>query len=284
MLYPDTETPFADVQDAINRLLPYHVFQIPEEDLEYTGKGKGKASELQRDIQETKFALECFRRRQALEERFRNARVRAGRRTAPADQDYLLAQIVLDSERGETAGLNAELRAARAELERLKDKKGSAQPSRPQPYYSSTQPYYRYTYGQPYVLSTTGIQPASVSSMTPAPAVAGGYTPQVMATAIPVQLPVASLPALHALGIVPVPVPTGSTDGTPNTHAAILRGSSADGSMLNLEINVSLLQSTQMNGLATVLNTLLTKNPPASSSSSSPNSSTPATPIAKEPQ
>lgn len=50
-LYPDTETPFADAPDAVNRLLPYHIFQHPREDLDglatrpvFSKKGKGKAS------------------------------------------------------------------------------------------------------------------------------------------------------------------------------------------------------------------------------------------------
>lgn len=52
MLYPDVDTPFADTIDVLNRLLPYHVFQQPQEDLgdigRYLGKeskrkGKGKA-------------------------------------------------------------------------------------------------------------------------------------------------------------------------------------------------------------------------------------------------
>ena len=46
-LQPDTETPFVDAADAVTRLLPYHVFQHPAEDLQtITGnKGKRKATE-----------------------------------------------------------------------------------------------------------------------------------------------------------------------------------------------------------------------------------------------
>lgn len=46
-LYPDLDSPFQDERDAVNRLLPFHVFQIPK--LEASGlgigKGKGKAVE-----------------------------------------------------------------------------------------------------------------------------------------------------------------------------------------------------------------------------------------------
>lgn len=53
-LAPDTETPFADQVDVVTRLLPYHVFQQPREDLDAvlqsgsiypSRKGKRKATE-----------------------------------------------------------------------------------------------------------------------------------------------------------------------------------------------------------------------------------------------
>jgi hypothetical protein len=47
VLYPDVDTPFVDGVDVMQRLLPYHVFQLPHEDI-VTGakvKGKGKASD-----------------------------------------------------------------------------------------------------------------------------------------------------------------------------------------------------------------------------------------------
>src|SRR6266851_1775559 len=45
-LFPDVETPFQDVEDAVDRLLPYHVFQHPRDDLLKAGKkGKRKATE-----------------------------------------------------------------------------------------------------------------------------------------------------------------------------------------------------------------------------------------------
>jgi hypothetical protein len=49
-LHPDTENPFEDAEDVVRRLLPYHIWQHPHEDLEAlrwpaNGKGKGRASE-----------------------------------------------------------------------------------------------------------------------------------------------------------------------------------------------------------------------------------------------
>src|SRR5579863_8564943 len=45
VLFPDVDTPFRDVEDVVDRLLPYHVFQHPREDLPKAGKGKRKATE-----------------------------------------------------------------------------------------------------------------------------------------------------------------------------------------------------------------------------------------------
>jgi hypothetical protein len=100
--------------------------------------------------------------------------------------------------------------------------------------------------------------PTTTSPLTPAPdtsASAPATSAFTTSTAIPVQLPVSSLPTLHALGIVPVPPQTLLTNGPP--PPAILRGTSSNGAMLNLEINVSLLQAAQMSGLALVLNQLM---------------------------
>jgi hypothetical protein len=51
-LRPDTETPFVDAADAVRRLLPYHVFQHPKEDLlqlQY-GERKGKRKATEEDL------------------------------------------------------------------------------------------------------------------------------------------------------------------------------------------------------------------------------------------
>ena len=99
ILFPDVNTPFQDVGDVVDRLLPYHVFQHPKADLLVANKGKRRASEteiLQSELagifssctesvpllmvySETNFALECFKRRNALDERFRRARTKSGK-------------------------------------------------------------------------------------------------------------------------------------------------------------------------------------------------------------
>ncbi|KAG6900255.1 hypothetical protein C0993_000708 [Termitomyces sp. T159_Od127] len=194
-------------------------------------------------------------------------------RTAPDDQAVLVASLVLDVERSDTTLLSNELRTARAEHERReKERRMATHVARPA-YYGpgpvptaaatavSTQYYrgYPYAYAQVYGSPAQNSSTPAAFSVPPTPLVSSPVPTQ---SAIPVQLPVASLPALHALGIVPVPAASLAADGQPQP-AAILRGSSSNGSMLSLEINVSLLQSAQMSGLAMVLNSLMSKSSPS---------------------
>ncbi|KAK0212562.1 hypothetical protein DFS33DRAFT_1282655 [Desarmillaria ectypa] len=280
VIHPDVDTPFSDTLDVVKRLLPYHIYQQPPEDLHALihgniDKGKGKVTndDLNREIYETKFALECFKRRKKLEERFRKARLKSGRRSAPDDQAVFLAQAVLEGERADTVTLNNELRTARTELDRLEREKRVATNAQRTSYYMATQPatptttanrpYYHsypYAYAQAYgaPVQQSSTSSFSVAPVTPAPAAPTAMTPYQPGSAIPVQLPVSSLPALHQLGIVPV-APTSVTDGQP-APPAVLRGSSANGTMLSLEINVSVLQSAQMSGLAVILNSLMSRS------------------------
>ncbi|KAN0128753.1 Glioma tumor suppressor candidate region domain containing protein [Lactarius tabidus] len=317
VLFPDANTPFQDIGDVVDRLLPYHVFQHPRADLLVANKGKRRATEaeiLQSELAETKFALECFKRRSALEERFRRARTKSGKRTAYDDQAYYLERQALDLERADHSTLSTELRTAKAELERItRQQRLVAQPQRTNYYLSGTPVYahhyraYHYPYAQTYGASTssaptpptpgypysvplnstvqyvppplatsttaaktsTAITPAGApASTTPTPssstptsntaAPASKASPagtSNVSSAIPVQLPVSWLPTLHALGIVPVPTQSVSADAP--TPPAVLRGTSANGDMLNLEINVSLLQAAQMSGLALMLNSIM---------------------------
>ena len=59
VLFPDINKPFQDVEDVVDRLLPYHVFQHPREDLLKVHKGKRRATEteiLQSELAGTSFA------------------------------------------------------------------------------------------------------------------------------------------------------------------------------------------------------------------------------------
>ncbi|KAJ6586987.1 hypothetical protein DFH09DRAFT_1274629 [Mycena vulgaris] len=254
VINPDTETPFSDTLDVVNRLLPYHVFLQPKDDLDR--KGKRKADDLIIEIEDTKFALECFKRKRRLEERFRRVKTRSGKRPAPDDQAVSLAQAVLDADRSETAWLNSEIRTARADLDRIQREKRENN-ARLQPPAAVPQPQYYRAYPYAYTQQPYG-QAAAFPVHPPATTTSSVNYPQYPPnTAIPVQLPVSSLPALHALGIQPVAATSLAPGGA--QPPAVLRGSSADGTMLSLEINVSLLQAAQMSGLAIVLNSLMAR-------------------------
>lgn len=60
VLHPDVETPFQDASDAIQRLLPYHVFQQPKEDLQsVTNPGKGKRKATEEELLREEIQGEC---------------------------------------------------------------------------------------------------------------------------------------------------------------------------------------------------------------------------------
>ena len=184
-------------------------------------------------------------------------------RASPDDQAYVLAQAVLEADRTATASLGNELRNVRTEKDRLdREKRVASMHPRPSPYPAlSHAQYYRgypYAYTQPYngaPSQPTGSPMLGYSSTIP---IAPSTNYQLSTASIPVQIPVGSLPALQALGIVPVPAPSLPLADQPQP-LAVLRGSTSNGTMLNLEINVSLLQSAQMNGLAIVLNSLMAR-------------------------
>ena len=51
-LHPDVDSPFVDQLDVIRRLLPYHLFQHPKEDLDAVTTGKGKEKAVEHDWRE----------------------------------------------------------------------------------------------------------------------------------------------------------------------------------------------------------------------------------------
>lgn len=191
-----------------------------------------------------------------------------------------MAQAVLEADRVDVSLLSNELKIARAELEKLEREKRAATATITRTQYTTTASptvqtqYYRpypYAYTQAY---GTPVPPPTTSTFQVTPPSAPSTNRP--GTAIPVQLPVASLPALHALGIHPIPA-TSVTDGqTP--PPAVLRGSTANGTMLMLEINVSLLQSAQMSGLAMVLNSLMSRTSTSTAGTGMAPPSTPAAP------
>lgn len=193
-------------------------------------------------------------------------------RPSPDEQAYVLAQSILELERSETATVSSELRNARNQLDAIqREKRATSTPAsaqatvttfRPTYYTQATpSPYYRtysYAYSQQF---STGAPGTSAFYSTPLtmPQTTAAATNYTSSTGpIPVQLPVTSLSALHALGIVPVPAASVPSPDQPQP-AAVLKGSTSNGTMLSLEINVSLLQSAQMSGLAILLNSLMSR-------------------------
>lgn len=191
-------------------------------------------------------------------------------RASPHDQGYYLAQVVLDGDRSENAWLGNELRVARTESERIEREKRAATGSTRTTHFASTpvmpnlQPQYYRGYSYAYAQAYGNAAPTATASQTPTTST--NYSLYQPTGAIPVQLPVALLPALHALGIVPVPATSLPADGQPQP-AAVLRGCTANGAILSLEINVALLQSAQMSGLAMMLNSLVSRSNAATSTS-----------------
>lgn len=222
-LKPEVDTPFADVEDAVRRLLPYHIYQQPKGDLEklISRKGKGKAEEvdLRSEIEDTKFALECHKRKRALRDRLHSMRVREGKREAPADQAFFLEQAVCDAERAEIAWMNAELRSARAELDRRertkREAQAAAQRSSAAPMTSTfyvppaTAPqsqYYQYpytfsqTYGSAQPLTFQPYMPHAPYASTPTNTSATGSPAPTLSTpaAVPSPAPTTTAPGAYA--------------------------------------------------------------------------------------
>jgi len=210
-------------------------------------------------------------------------------RPSPDGQAYVLAQSILEVERSESATVSSELRNARNELDAIqREKRAASDPTsthatvttfRPTYYTQATPSQYYRTYSYAYTHQySTGAQGTSTLYSTPVaiPQMTTGttnYTPSM--SPIPVQLPVTSLSALHALGIVPVPAASVPPPDQPQP-AAVLKGSTSNGAMLSLEINVSLLQSAQMSGLAILLNSLMSRGGTGQTSATVTTNSEPA--------
>ena len=225
-------------------------------------------------------------------------------RTCPEDQAYVLEHAALETERNEMSALNAQLRAMRAELEKYnrEHRPQTAQSTgRPTPPVTSTTysytPQYRHyaypyaQYGSNYTQVYPGFTPAtSTTTQYQYPAVTTGpatgtpsqttsaqtHTPPttstittsgVLSKPVSLSLPIASLPALHALGIMPVSSLSVPPPGQPQPQA-ILKGTTANGTMLSLEVNIGLLQTTQVSGLAYIINAIADQAVSATSSQS----------------
>lgn len=185
--------------------------------------------------------------------------------------------------------LSAQLRAAKAELDKYnrEHRPQTVQTTvRPTPpvtstTYSYTPQYRHYTYpyaqyGSNYTQVYPGYTTPSTTHYpvvtTPVTVPATGtntpsQTSEALSKPVSLSLPISSLPALHALGIMPVSSLSVPPPGQPQPQA-ILKGTTANGTMLNLDINVGLLQATQVSGLALIINAIAAQAVSATSSQS----------------
>lgn len=204
--------------------------------------------------------------------------------------------------------LNAQLRAARAELEKYNREhrpqtvQTTVRPTPPltsttysytpqyrhytypyAPYQSNyTQVYSGFTTATPsatqyqYPVVTTPISVSATTSSTSHTATTQTPTPSTPSTTttldalskpVSISLPISSLPALHALGIMPVSSLAVPPPGQPQPQA-ILKGTTANGTMLSMDVNIGLLQPTQVSGLALIINAIAAQAVSAASSQS----------------
>ena len=204
--------------------------------------------------------------------------------------------------------LNAQLRAARAELEKYNREhrpqvaQTTARPTLPftSTTYSYTPQYRHYTYPYaqyqsnytqvypgfttpstpqyqyPVVTTPVTISATGTTTSTPQTATTQGQTSSTTPTnttsdalskPVSLSLPISSLPALHALGIMPVSSLAVPPPSQPQPQA-VLKGTTANGTMLSLEVNIGQLQATQVSGLALIINAIAAQAVSATSSQS----------------
>ena len=198
--------------------------------------------------------------------------------------------------------LNAQLRAARAELEKYNREhrpqvaQTTARPTLPftSTTYSYTPQYRHYTYPYaqyqsnytqvypgfttatpsypvvttPVTVSATGTTTSSQTTTAQTPSTTSiTSTSDALSKPVSLSLPISSLPALHALGIMPVSSLSVPPPGQPQPQA-ILKGTTANGTMLCLDVNIGQLQATQVSGLALIINAIAAQAVSATSSQS----------------
>lgn len=206
--------------------------------------------------------------------------------------------------------LNAQLRAARAELDKYNREhrpqtiQATVRPAPPftSSTYSYTPQYRHYTYpyaqyqsnytqvypgfttttpttqyqypvlATPVTVSAAGTTTSSTSQTATTKTQTPSTTPttatsDALSKPVSLSLPISSLPALHALGIMPVSSLAVPAPGQPQPQA-VLKGTTANGTMLSLEVNIGLLQATQVSGLAMIINAIAAQAVSATSSQS----------------
>jgi len=131
----------------------------------------------------------------------------------------------------------------------------------------STAPYQYPVVTTPITVSTTTSTASQTTTTKAQTSPTTTITSDALSKPVSISLPVSSLPALHALGIMPVSSLSVPPPGQPQPQA-ILKGTTANGTMLSLEINIGLLHATQVSGLALIINAIAAQAVSATSSQS----------------
>ncbi|KAG0345354.1 hypothetical protein BG004_003769 [Podila humilis] len=118
--HPDWKTPFQSLEDAIERLIPYHIYQYPDEDLEAHAKDFKARFENLLD-EKAKF---MDKRKRSLFERYNNiikSSAKHPRTTNPSSAlDILAARFCLEDERIEHDKVVEELKVVKQQADQMK--------------------------------------------------------------------------------------------------------------------------------------------------------------------
>lgn len=126
--------------------------------------------------------------------------------------------------------------------------------------------------------SSTHVPASGAVPTAPTQAATPVLVPATPTAPIPVLLPVAALTTLSGMGIIPVPLANAPPVGQPQP-AAVIKGTTQNGTMVSLDINVSALQATQAGALAVLLSALTSRGTNVSGSAAAGATVSASTPV-----
>ncbi|CAB5308102.1 unnamed protein product [Rhizophagus irregularis] len=137
VLQPDYKTPFRSLKDAVARLLPYHIFEYPEEDM----KGNNQTS----DLDATKNALRLYKRRKMIFDKYNDLLKKEAEKSCSTAYTNLCERLIVDDVKTEIMTLKENCRQlseqikSRSQLSVLKQHQQQLQLQQLQPQPPSTQ-------------------------------------------------------------------------------------------------------------------------------------------------
>ncbi|GBB84645.1 hypothetical protein RclHR1_11200008 [Rhizophagus clarus] len=102
VLQPDYKTPFRSLKDAVARLLPYHIFEYPEEDM----KGNNQTS----DLDATKNALRLYKRRKMIFDKYNDLLKSEAEKSCSTAYTNLCERLIVDDVKTEIVALKESCR------------------------------------------------------------------------------------------------------------------------------------------------------------------------------